>query len=64
MVSVLFWILAVLGCFYLVVGLAYAIYVVIKGTNSLVWFPLNVLFGPFAVVYIVWLTAKGRPLPL
>ena len=49
---------------YLIFGFVYAVYVGLKGTDKIWWFPVNVLFGPITVVYIVYLSLKGKKLPV
>jgi len=49
---------------YLAVGFAYAVYIGIKGSDKVWWFPVNMLLGPILVVYIIITSLRGKKLPV
>jgi hypothetical protein len=49
---------------YLLLGFIYAVYVAIKKTDKWYWFPANWLFGPITVLYLFYITMKGKDLPV
>jgi len=48
---------------YLIVGFIYAVFIAIKGTDEWYWFPVNWLFGPITIVYLLIVIVKGKRLP-
>jgi len=48
---------------YLTFGFIYAVYILTKGTDKWVWFPVNVIFGPVTVLYLFFMTLTGKKLP-
>jgi len=49
---------------YLILGFIYAFYIAIKGTDKWVWFPVNIIFGPVTVLYLIYITIRGKKLPI
>ncbi len=48
---------------YLILGFIYAVYIAIKKTDRWFWFPVNCIFGPITVVFLIYVTIKGKKLP-
>ncbi|MBU1132737.1 hypothetical protein KKG08_00495, partial [Patescibacteria group bacterium] len=49
---------------YLTLGTIYTIYIYSKAPRNILWVPINILFGPIMVVYIIILSKRGKRLPV
>jgi len=58
--EILFFIISV----YLLVGFIYALYLFAIGSSKLSEFPINMLGGPIIIPYIIYITRKGKDLPI
>ena len=43
---------------YLVIGFIYAVGILVRGNDKWYLFPINMLFGPLGILYIIYLAAK------
>lgn len=48
------------GVVYLFLGFVYAVYVALNGRDKWFMFPINVLGGPIAFLYIILVTIQGK----
>lgn len=48
---------------YLILGFIYAVFIATKKIDAWYWFPVNWVLGPLTVVYIFYLTVRGKRLP-
>lgn len=48
---------------YLVIGFVYAVFIATKKIDKWYWFPINWVSGPIVVLYLVYITARGKKLP-
>ncbi len=56
-------VLKVVFTVYLILGFIYAVFVATKKVDAWYWFPDNWVLGPLTVVYIFYLTLRGKKLP-
>lgn len=55
-------ILEILAGIYLISGFLYALYLLLFGQDAWYLFPINMLFGPINIVYLVIVTLRGKRL--
>lgn len=48
---------------YLILGFIYAIFISTKKVDDWYWFPVNWILGPLTVVYLIYITARGKKFP-
>lgn len=57
-------VLKVLLTIYLLIGIIYALYTHIQTPRSIFWLPVNIILGPLFVIYIIYMSARGKKLPV
>ncbi len=45
---------------YLIIGLSYSIYILLKGYDKWYWAPINVVLGPLIIVYSLYVIIKNK----
>lgn len=53
----------VLITIYLILGLIYAVFIATKKVDEWYWFPVNLILGPLTVLYLTYITLRGKRLP-
>lgn len=53
----------VLITIYLILGLIYAVFIATKKVDEWYWFPVNLILGPLTVLYLAYITLRGKRLP-
>ena len=48
---------------YLFLGIIYGLYLLIKGSSTILQLPINILGGPVMVIYIVYKTLRREKMP-
>jgi len=56
--------LIILGAIYLFIGFLYALYILLFAGDEWYWFPVNMIGGPVALLYIIYKTFQGKRLPI